>query len=214
MSQLTWKRSALFLALAILLDLSGLRSASAQTAMSVNNNESTPMPGVGHDYVHFLSETVDPRNGSLSVQIQFPVPPSRGVSIPFSINYDSNGIFHMLATNPPGGVYAATDKAYLSENGWSYSAPLLSYYETFNSAKWKVQFGVQLYSTCYDLTDFIFTDPSGGRHSFYLSYLLPNQSDSSYCDQTTTPTKTFLSDTSDESGEYQAYLSMIVSTGF
>jgi len=182
--------------------------ASGQTATSVNNSESTPQPGVGHDYLHFLSETVNPANGSLSVGIQFPVPTSRSFSIPFSVAYGSNGNFHIQDTNPPGGVYGATDASYVSSNGWSYSAPLLSYYNTYNSAKWKVQNGIQIYSTCEYLGDFIFADPSGGRHSLYLAYLLPNQTN--FCNQATTPTSSYLSDTGVEGG-YQAY--MVIANG-
>jgi len=182
--------------------------ACGQAATSVNNSESTPVPGVGHNYINFLSETVDPGNGSLNVQIQVPVPPSRSLTIPFSIAYDSNGNFHIQDSNPPGSVTGATDASYVSSNGWSYSAPLLSYYNTYNSAKWKIQNGFQIYSTCEYLGDFIFTDPSGGRHSLYLAYLLPNQTN--FCNQPTTPTSSSLSDTGVEGG-YTAY--MVIANG-
>ncbi len=41
-----------------------------------------PTPGVGHDYIQDNVETVNPANGSLSIRIGVPLPPSRGVNIP------------------------------------------------------------------------------------------------------------------------------------
>ena len=43
----------------------------AQTA-NVDNTTSTPTEGVGHDYIHLLSETVSPANGSVSLRIEPP----------------------------------------------------------------------------------------------------------------------------------------------
>lgn len=44
-----------------------------QTATNANNDESTPAPSVGHDYLHFTSETVGQGSGSFSARIQSPV---------------------------------------------------------------------------------------------------------------------------------------------
>jgi len=58
---------------------------------SVNNGTSTPIPGAGHNYIELLNETVDPANGSLSLNFGFDVPPGRGVTVPFAFTYHSNG---------------------------------------------------------------------------------------------------------------------------
>jgi hypothetical protein len=104
-----------------------------QTATEVNNGESKPVPGVGHDYIGMLNETVNPANGSLDITVALPVPHSRGITIPFAIAYNSNGTFH-LQPSPPG-MSSEPDAAYLSMNGWSYAVPLLSYYKTFKTAR-------------------------------------------------------------------------------
>lgn len=59
---------------------------------NVTDQTSTPVPDSGHDYVHMLTETVNPANGSVSVRIQVPVPKGRGLALPFAFAYDSNGV--------------------------------------------------------------------------------------------------------------------------
>ena len=53
---------------------------------NVTNETSTPIPGAGHDYIKMVSETVNPANGSVSLRIGVPVPPGRGLTLPFSFN--------------------------------------------------------------------------------------------------------------------------------
>lgn len=72
---------------------------------NVDNTTCTPIPGVGHDYIHLLSETVNPANGSVSLRIQVPMPKGRGITIPFSFGYDSNGVHHLLAGAVPGWAF-------------------------------------------------------------------------------------------------------------
>lgn len=66
----------------------------AQVA-NVDDTTSTPIEGAGHDYIHQLSETVNPANGSMSLRIQVPMPKGRGITIPFGYAYDSNAANHM-----------------------------------------------------------------------------------------------------------------------
>src|ERR1700722_2764858 len=99
--------------------------ANAQVT-NVTNSTSTPTPGSGHDYIKMVNETVNPANGSGSIRISAPVPPSRGVTIPFSFAYDSNGA-HILRGSAAGGSAGfISDTTFLSQNGWSYGVPLLS----------------------------------------------------------------------------------------
>ena len=94
---------------------------------SMSNDTSVPTPGLGHDYIKLLSETVNPANGAVSLRIQIPMPPGRGLSVPFSFSYDSNGaIFLTTAGVAAGTVKWTTNWGYLSQGGWSYSAPMLS----------------------------------------------------------------------------------------
>src|SRR2546425_2863268 len=92
---------------------------------NVSDDQATPIPGVGHDYIHLLNETVNPANGSLSLRIQVPIPKGRGLTLPFSFSYDSSGQFHP-ATFHPYAVTWTTNQSILSQYGWSYSTPLLT----------------------------------------------------------------------------------------
>lgn len=80
----------------VLLVLSVMFSACIAQAQitDVTDDQATPTPGVGHDYIHLLTETVNPANGSVSLRIQLPIPKSRGITVPFSIGYDSNGLLY------------------------------------------------------------------------------------------------------------------------
>jgi hypothetical protein len=56
---------------------------------NVTNDQATPIPGAGHDYIKMLSETVQPSNGQLSIRIDVPTLPGRGITIPFAYLYNS-----------------------------------------------------------------------------------------------------------------------------
>lgn len=49
-------------------------SIASSQITNATDTTSTPVPGVGYDYVHMLMETVNPANGSVSVRIQVPAP--------------------------------------------------------------------------------------------------------------------------------------------
>jgi RHS repeat-associated protein len=130
--------------------------------LNIGDDTSTPIPGAGHDYIKMLSETVNPANGSLSIRIQTPTPPGRGITLPFSFAYDSNGAQH-LASAGNGETYWNDNNAYLSQGGWSYSIPMLS--NTRGSRPLPPP------HTCFFFMDYMFQDPTGGRHSLGLSYV-------------------------------------------
>jgi RHS repeat-associated protein len=167
--------------------------ASAQIE-NVTNSTSTPIPGAGHDYIKMLSETVNPANGSVSVRIQTPTPSGRGISLPFSFAYDSNGAAH-LTTNFNGTAYWKDNTAYLAQGGWSYTVPMLSNIAV--TTKIPQQNGRTL--ICVDWQDYVFQDPSGGRHSLNVA-ISPNP-------QSACPTQTKLT------GGDDYYLANIGATG-
>src|SRR5271169_2423547 len=90
----------------------------------VDGATATPIPGTGHDYLHDMVETVNPADGSLSVRIKTSTPSGRGIAVPFSINYDSNGV-HEPQDDLEGGVDWASNSRYTSSAGWIYGMPRL-----------------------------------------------------------------------------------------
>jgi hypothetical protein len=153
-------RSTFLLFSLLTLTLCSAPFASAQIT-NVTNDQSTPIPGAGHDYIKMLDETVNPANGSVSLRLHVPIPNGRGLSIPFAFAYDSNGVHH-LAADGNGGSFWISDSSFLSQGGWSYSAPLLS----FASLSVPYFYGG---GSCGFTSEFVFQDPAGGRHSLGLS---------------------------------------------
>ena len=133
---------------------------------NVTDTQSTPIEGVGHDYIKMLSETVNPSNGSLSLRIEVPMPKGRGISLPFAFTYNSNGILHLEPVEGlPGYSEWWTDRCG-ALGGWGTTLPgLCSHYWSFEVTNpnqppqswW-----------CQATSDYIFTDASGGRHALGL----------------------------------------------
>ena len=146
----------------LLLAFSLAHSAQAQIT-GVGNDQAPPTPGVGHDYIHFLTETVNPANGSLSIRIQVPVPKGRGLTIPFSFAYDSNGIrFPQSAV--PGAIVWLSSNSYLSQGGWSYSFPNLTMnFQTFEQSQ-----GIYEYQCPYT-TSYVLHGADGSAHGLGMS---------------------------------------------
>jgi len=128
-----------------------------------------PIPGVGHDYIHALSETVDPASGSASLRIRVPIPKGRALTLPFSFAYDSNGVVY-----PPSWTfYQATGLA--SDGGWSYTIPALA----ADIAQYAPP-GTQN-KICQYYTNYRFVDASGARRGTGLYKMIaPNP----YCPAT------------------------------
>jgi hypothetical protein len=143
-----------------------LTAAGQCQILSVGDLTSAAIEGAGHDYIKMLSETVNPANGSLSLRIQAPPAKRRGITLPFSFNYDSNGV-SFPAPNGPGLLGAQSNLNFVSQGGWGYSLPVL------NSSLWSStsQDGGQggQTVTCYFSSNYTFQDPTGGRHNLGLA---------------------------------------------
>src|SRR5260370_17513228 len=98
--------------------------ARAQVA-NVGDDTSAPIPGVGHDYIKMLSETVVPSNGSASLRIGVPIPKGRGLTLPFAFAYETNPVHHLAAVgNGPAGWIRDSSNGNLSPPHSPYSSPL------------------------------------------------------------------------------------------
>jgi RHS repeat-associated protein len=125
---------------------------------NVNNTTVVPTPGVGHDYIRLLEETVNPGNGSVSLRIKPPIPAGRRLTLPFNFAYDSNGVHFVVDTGSVGGRWLTKNDP-LSLWGWSYALPIVTE---------KPVSQTEGTDTCNFYTYFMFQDPSGGRHPLNL----------------------------------------------
>lgn len=132
---------------------------------NVTSDQAPPLPGVGHDYVKMLNETVNPANGAVSIRISTPVPGARGFKLPFAFGYDSNAALHLESST------MSDNSGILSKNGWSYVLPALFFQE--HEIEYTPQGGGGQ-STCYFFNDYVFQDPSGTTHNLGLAVFQPN----------------------------------------
>lgn len=100
--------------------------ASAQIT-NVTDDQSTPIAAAGHNYYGMANETVNPANGSVSFRLGVPVPPGRGLTMPMSFAYDSNGAEHVIP-NPYGyaGGVRTSNAGFGTGGGWSHTLPMLT----------------------------------------------------------------------------------------
>ncbi len=148
----------------LLLCLMALPFMHAQDAAPGVASTFVPVPGVGHDYIKALSETVDPASGSVSLRISVPIPKSRGLTVPFNFAYDSNGVFVPFSL-VGGPSYIGFAVGLMSGGGWSYTVPavqdVLAHYTVALDNGRNV--------SCPYYTNFRFVDPNGGRHGLNLA---------------------------------------------
>lgn len=142
----------------------------------LGDDVSRPIPGVGHNYVTGLTDTVSPANGSLHVKIDLSGPPGRGFTLPFALTYDSGEPFHATSLLPGEGYYGsptgmngdfATDYAQQA-GGWGNTLPYVSV------AGYNVPIDMAPYYgdndwDCPMSGSYIFYDPSGESHMLALA---------------------------------------------
>ena len=142
----------------LVLFLTGASSTLYAQVTNVDSTPATPIEGAGHDYIHFLSETVNPASGSISLRIQLPTQSGRGLTLPFSIDYDSGSANHMVGALGYAQWSASTGT--MGQGGWSYGVPgaastVVAITQTqYPNSSW----------TCYLYSNYEFRDPSGSLH--------------------------------------------------
>ncbi len=137
-----------------------IRPAYSQVA-NMDDTTIPPTPGMGHDYIKMLGETVNPANGSVSLRIDLPIPKGRGVDVPFAILYSSSGVQHVIP-NPNGGGFWGTDTGQASGSGWSVSVPTLTSVQGIVSQLVAVEPPRTDY--CYYYYSYIMRDWTGASH--------------------------------------------------
>ncbi len=149
----------------------------------VTNPTATPIPGAGHDYLQGPAESVNPASGSVSIRIPVIMPPGRGITLPFSFAYDSNGVSY-LGTSPVGSsilhwiTISPTSTTSYSQAGWSDTVPMIGdQYITWKTStilqvKGSPKTPIPLAgssTTCAAVIGFVYQDAQGNRHNLGLS---------------------------------------------
>lgn len=134
---------------------------------NINNDQATPIHGVGHDYIKMLSETVSPASGQVSLRIDFPIPQARKMSVPYAWLYNSSGIHHV---GPYQDGIAAwwTDIGAVAGSGWMDSSPLLTAIKG-QTVVHNPNGNPPVDYTCTFISNYIFQDLAASRHSLNLS---------------------------------------------
>ena len=139
--------------------------ASAQTS-TITSDVSRPVQGAGHDYVSSFAETVNPANGTLSINLPMQPAHSRGFTLPVSLIYNSGQVNHFQSAVPGIGELIPDSFSSLSSGGWSDTLPYAS------SADWTQALPSSLVNGKWDCeytSSYVFYDPSGGSHSLGLA---------------------------------------------
>jgi len=163
--------------LAGLLFLSG--SICGAQIVAPSDTVASPIPGVGHDYIKMLSETVNPENGAVNLNIAIPTPPGRQLNFPFSIQYNSNQtLFLAPAYILPYGVAWFSGIAEFDSGAWSYSVPNLSRRPYLSTVYWAGQLpGGQTPDgslKCGVMDSYTFTAADGSQYALPLAHIYDN----------------------------------------
>ena len=133
---------------------------------AITNSTSTPVAGVGHDYIHAPLETVNPANGSVSIRIPIQLPPARQLNVPFNFAYDSNGAFYVGMA--PNLGYHATRNVPFYNGGWSYTLPMVTFQGTDWTESWVVGQGSNS-GSCSGYQNYVYADAHGDHHGLSMT---------------------------------------------
>jgi YD repeat-containing protein len=167
--------------------------ASAQFP-DIGGARAVPRPDLGHDYIQLLDETVSPANGSVNIKINIPVPPQRGITVPFSLSYNSGSVMDVqdfgieYSYNDSQIAYVSSGGAEIdptpevvlhSKAGWEYSTPMLNYSSNHSIYDHNWYANNDFYNECYWATNFVFSDMNGARHPLNIAAAtdLPERAD-------------------------------------
>jgi RHS repeat-associated protein len=161
----------------VVLAASSAPSFGQGQGLVVDNTTSTPSPGVGHEYISDLNETVNPANGAVNVSIQVPLRPGRLLTLPFGIGYNSTRSHYQYETQT---VNTLLYNPGWSQGGWAYMVPMMT-----------ANLGQQLFTCmsnklciCPMFNNYVFTDAAGGGHSLGLRTGVTSQTE---CTVNSTP---------------------------
>ncbi len=138
----------------------------------------SPVPGVGHDYIKMLNETVNPENGAVNLNISIPTPPGRGLNFPFSIQYNSNQALFLTPSfqNLSFGLQWFDGIGEFDQGAWSYGVPLLSRKPYVFNVTWPASniSGYDGSTKCGVMDSYMFTALDGSQYPLNLAHIYDN----------------------------------------
>jgi len=168
-------RSLQFSMLAIIVTMLGVALSDASAygqgpvLNSISDQTQVPEPGSGHNYQNLLNETVNFSNGSVDFKISFPVPKSRGFTLPYYWSYNSAAVNPLNAVdNTPYWDAYWTQAADTTLDGWNLAGGMPS----ATAAVWSFTPPPNTHQTfagCNYQSGMTFTDSSGVMHNLYIS---------------------------------------------
>lgn len=157
-----------------------LFAATGRTQITTpTDTVASPIPGVGHDYIKMLNETVNPENGAVNLNISIPTPPGRQLSFPFSIQYNSNQTLFEAVAYPSGvGLGWFSGVGEFDSGPWSYSVPNLSRRPYVLNVYWAGELpgGVTPDNSlkCGVMDSYTFTAIDGSQYPLPLAHIYDN----------------------------------------
>lgn len=138
-------------------------TTSTAQIIAPSDTIASPVPGIGHDYIKMLNETVNPENGAVNFSISIPTPPGRGLNFPFSLQYNSNQALFLTPAfqNSNYGLQWFNGIGEFDQGAWSYNVPILSRKPYVYSVTWDPQ-GDTI--KCGVVDSYVFTAPDGSQH--------------------------------------------------
>ncbi len=136
----------------------------------------SPVPGVGHDYIKMLNETVNPENGAVNFNISIPTPPGRGLNFPFSLQYNSNQAFFLTPSfqSYNYGLQWFDGIGEFDQGAWSYGVPILSRKPYVFNVTWSPPPGASGPSECGVMDSYVFTAFDGSQYPLNLAHIYGN----------------------------------------
>lgn len=154
-------------------------SAQAPNINSATAESAVPKPGAGPDYLHMMTESVDPASGSLSLKITFPTPIQRGNSPQYSLLYNSGSVYH-LTSSPYGSLNFRANPGLYQSLGWTDNTPVAKWTQTYwqppDQATYSNYFATfpgaiaywQGWAVCALATNFTFSGFDSSSHNLFL----------------------------------------------
>jgi hypothetical protein len=85
-----------------------------------------PIPNAGHEYIGMAAETVNPQDGSLTIDLPLQTPQGRLLNFPFGLHYGSYELFQPTTVTSPSITWYPVQTAAYENYGWSYLLPTYS----------------------------------------------------------------------------------------